>query len=249
MSTKRRLEQDSESSVEKRTLLEKDELRRKQLEAEQRLKVEREKLQRLEQLNKRALEQYQQLQTEVLEEMCSSIVQAELDRIKLIETLSNEIFDSLVREICESILDEQLFIQDMLMEVERRLRDRLVMKYYRMWKQWAAKRRAQRREALDNTPVWLQPESLEERAKQLYHPEQKVAIRYARENKRKSLVVEEEKKQKLVPIEFIINVGLKENAKSLDVEPNQHAFWKMVISWPLLENRLTLWRHKKVVNK
>ncbi|OXU28997.1 hypothetical protein TSAR_015026 [Trichomalopsis sarcophagae] len=249
VSTKRRLEQDSESSVEKKKLLEKDELRRKQLETEERLRIEREKLHRLEQLNKCTSEQYEQLQKEVLEEMCSSIVQVELDRIKLIGTLSNEIFDSLVREICESILDEQLFIQDMLIEVERRLRDRLVIKYYRMWKQWAAKRRAQRREALDNTPVWLQPQSLEERARQLYHPEQKVAIKYARENKRKSLVADEEKKQKLTPIEFIINVGLKENAKSLDVEPSQNAFWKMVISWPLLENRLTLWRHKKVVNK
>lgn len=191
---------------------------------------------------------------EVIEEECSLIVQAELNRINMINSLTEKIYDTMLDGILKSILDEQLFIQDMLIEVEHRLQDKLILKYYRIWKLWASRRRAQRREALDNTPVWLQPESLQDRARKLYTPQQKIAIEHARELKRRSRELEAEKKEKKskqTSVEFIITVGLKENSKSFEIEPNyQHIFWKLVISWPSLDNKnLTLWRHKNLVNK
>lgn len=188
----------------------------------------------------------------MIEEECSSIVRAEINRISMVNSLSEKIYDTMLDNILKSILDEQLFIQDMLIEVGRRLQDKLIIKYYRIWKLWASRRRVQRREALDNTPVWLQPESLQDRARKLYTPQQKIAIEHAREVKRRSREIErKERKAKQTSIEFIVLVGLKENMKSFEVEPsNQHTFWKLVISWPLLDNKnLTMWRHKNLVNK
>ena len=130
---------------------------------------------------------------------------AELEKIKQFESLSNNIFESLFQEICENILDEQLFIQDMLIEVSKRLQDKMIMKYFKIWKQWSIKKRAQRREALDNTPVWLQTESVEECAKKMYKPEQSLAVKYARKNKLKSTISEKSGPQH-APIEYIINV-------------------------------------------
>ena len=152
-------------------------MNKSQKDIEERLRAEKEKLRHMDLINQMTTTEYKSLECEVLAEMCATICEAEIERAHLVDSLSNQIYEGLTRELCEVILDEQLFIQDMLIEVERRLRDRLLRKYCRAWKQWAARRRAQRREALDNTPVWLQPESLEERAKKLYHPEQTVAIR------------------------------------------------------------------------
>lgn len=182
------------------------------------------------------------------------MVRLELDRINMMNSLSEKIFDNILDSILKSILDEQLFVQDMLIEVERRLKDHLILKYYRVWKLWASRRRVQRREALDNTPVWLQPETLEDRARKLYTPQQKIAIEHAREVRRRSRELEREKKDKKskqTAVEFIITVGLKENMKSFEVEPSdQHTFWKLVVSWPLLDKKnLTMWRHKNLVNK
>ncbi|XP_014219433.1 germinal-center associated nuclear protein [Copidosoma floridanum] len=246
VATKRRLE-DSRRAAEKKALTEKEELLRKQLELKYKMDAEQKRLRFLERINEQALESYDQLLKEVVAETCSEVARAELR-----ESLSNELYEEVLSEMCETVLRDQLFIQDALIEVESRLRERLVMKYYQIWKQWAARRRVQRREALDNTPVWMQPDSLQECAKKLYRPEQKIAIKYAMENKkRKSWSIEEDKKNehKYAPIQYVIYVGLKENANSLDTELRQHNFWKMVISWPFLENRLTLWRHKKLVNK
>ncbi|XP_058806337.1 germinal-center associated nuclear protein-like [Phymastichus coffea] len=249
--TKRPLENSTESSVvEKKILTDKHEILKKQFEAELRLKAERERLERLKMRIMNSFKEYDILEKEVINEVCTSIVQAELERIELIDNLSKRMFEGMLKELYKDILDEQLFMQDMLIEVERRMQDRLLLKYCRAWKQWAAKRRAQRREALDNTPVWLQSESIDDCARKFYNPQQKLAIQYARENRRKSLLeAPERKKVKHAPIAFIISVGLKENAKSFDVEMSQRNFWKMVVSWPLLENRLTPWRHKKAINK
>ena len=100
--------------------------------------------------------------------------------------MSSKIFDGLVNELCESLLDEQLFIQDMLIEVSRRQKDKLCIKYLKLWRDNVNKRRARRRQALDNTPVWLQRESFEETARKMYRPDMKLAIQYARDQRRRS---------------------------------------------------------------
>jgi hypothetical protein len=248
MPAKRRLGK-QDPCVEKKILLDKEELRKRseQLASEERSRLEREKVHRLERANEHSYTLYERLELEVTEELCSEVARAELERARLFEALAERIWEGLVKELCEAVLDEQLFLQDMLIEMERRTRDKLLLKYGKIWRERSARRRAQRREALDNTPVWLQPDSLEERAKKLYQPQQHTAITHAKDSRRRRSEAAV-RAPKRTPIEFVVNVGLKENAKSLETELGQRTFWKLVISWPVLENRLTLWRHKKLVN-
>ncbi|KAJ8678920.1 hypothetical protein QAD02_014707 [Eretmocerus hayati] len=253
---------DSASSEKRSNLSEMAEkLKKCQKEAAERLAAEREKLATIERVATAAQSEFSVLLDEIVKELCGQVAKEELHRAALIDKLSQSIYEGLFRDICATdlreLLDEQLFVQDMLIEVDRRLRDRLGLKYGKAWKV-EARRRAQCREALDNTPVWLQPESLQECAKKLFRPEQRIAIGYARELKRRSRELtdakqQEHRKPKHTPIQYVVHVGLSENARSFDalVETGagQHGFWKMAISWPLLDDRITLWRHRKLISK
>ena len=97
--------------------LDKEELLRRQQETERKLRAEQEKLRRLERVHELSVQVYETVEGEVVEETCAELVRAELDRLQLIDSLSEKLYDSILSEICTSILDEQLFIQDMLIEV------------------------------------------------------------------------------------------------------------------------------------
>ncbi|XP_015599543.1 uncharacterized protein LOC107269801 [Cephus cinctus] len=245
---------DPKSPVKKQLKIH-SEISQTKLEVEKRLQAEKIKLQKIEREKKlKAAEAeasliLKALEDDVIKDMCSSLVRKEFNKILMINKLSKKIMEDMVNQIvlesCEDILNE-IYIQQRLLEISQKIKRRLIMKYYMTWRQCASKKRRER-EALDNTPVWLQKRSVEECANLLYRPDQHLVIESMRRKKIKREV--EKPKRQMEPIEVIIHNGVKENAKYLDIEAVPNTFWKMVISWPDLEKRFLLWKHKKIMSE
>ncbi|XP_063990824.1 uncharacterized protein Xmas [Diachasmimorpha longicaudata] len=235
--TKRRSH--SEIAEEKRRQ-EDNELRQGSLACEQRL-------QEVEEDTKRYASEIEQ---EVVHDICSSVLKQLIDKVKILERLSLKMSEDLLKEViqedCKKVLDEELYIERGLEEVSKRIRTRTVMKCYRIWQRNAKKKREQRK-ALDNTPVWLPKYSLEACAKSLYRKDQDLVIQNMRRRSNKS--IDQDTLKYISPVELKIYSGLKENARTLDTDPTSIMFWKMVVSWPLLENRVLLWRYKNIMNQ
>lgn len=244
-------------SQKERTTIEVEKRQKKLKESKTNLERQKEKLQKLEykkkmqKVEKEAKEVANVVQNEVMKEICSSVVKEEIDRIAMYDVLSRDvtkvILSQVVQEICKDVLDQEIHFKKKLREIQERVKNRAIMRCYKVWRQYTFKKK-QRREALDDTPVWLQKRSIEECAKLLYHQEQDVVIKNMRRKRFKS-DTEEINKISLAPIEVIVHAGIKENLKSSDIETIPSTFWKMVISWPDLENRVVLWQHKKIMNK
>lgn len=225
----------------------------RQLEAEK-LKLEElereRKLNRYKMIEKEANEIIEELKDEVTKEICASIVKEEMDRIKMYNVLSQNITDSLVKQVvyqfCDELLSDEIRVQKQLSEISDRIRKRLLNKYFKSWRQNVSKKRRQR-EALDDTPVWLQSRTVGECARLLYTPQQDLVIDNMR-RKRFKRETTPEAQEGLAPVEYIVYAGIKENLKSSESEAAPNVFWKLVISWPELENRILLWQHKKIMN-
>lgn len=232
------------------------ELKKKKLEVQRQLEAEKLKLQELEQerrlkrIEKEAQQIIEELEDEVTKEICTSVVEKEIDKMRMYNTVSKNITKSLVNSVvlqfCEELLQEEIQVQEQLDKISERIKQRLVKKYYKSWRQNVTKKRRQR-EALDDTPVWLQHRSVSECARSLYHPQQDLVIQNMRRKRFKS-DASPSTQDSLAPVEVIIYAGIKENLKSSDNEMIPNIFWKLVISWPELENRILLWQYRKIMN-
>ncbi|XP_014600800.1 PREDICTED: uncharacterized protein LOC106785127 [Polistes canadensis] len=203
--------------------------------------------QKMQQISKDTDEIFEELIEEVIEEPCSNILQEEIKKSTMYDSLSNTILNSFLTEICDDILYEEIINYQKLEEFAKKRHERKINKYFYVWRKWALKK-TQQRKALDDTPVWLQKQSLDECAKMLYRNGQKLVI----ENMRKRHCTVEIPKSiinNLAPIEAIIYEGIKENLKSLNIHILTDLFWKLVISWPDLENRIDVWQYKKIINR
>lgn len=201
----------------------------------------------MQQISKDTDEIFEELIEEVIEEPCSNILQEEIKKSTMYDSLSNNILNSFLTEICDDILYEEIINYQKLEEFAKKRNERKINKYFYVWRTWALKK-TQQRKALDDTPVWLQKQSLDECAKMLYRNGQKLVI----ENMRKRHCTVEIPKSiinNLAPIEVIIYEGIKENLKSLNMHILTDLFWKVVISWPDLENRTDVWQYKKIINR
>lgn len=209
---------------------------------------------RMQQIEEQSEEIYNSLHVEVMQEFCSAIAKEDIDRIKMYNALSENITGNMIgevaREMCNAILTTEIANQQKLQAILRRMKNQMMARCFNAWRRFALKKRRQR-EALEDTPVWLQRQSLEECAKMLYSKQQDMVIHNMR--KRRFKQEEEEDRvpdtENLAPIEFIVRAGLKENLRLLDINPLPTVFWKLVISWPDLRNKLILWRYKTVMNK
>ncbi|XP_011305132.1 uncharacterized protein xmas [Fopius arisanus] len=217
-----------------------EELRYKSLALEERLKEIEAEIKRCEMV----------IEIEVIHDICSTILKEEIEKAKVFERLSQKVADDVLKEViheeCMRALDKELYIQKRLQEVANRIRDRMVLKYYRIWQRNSMKKREQRK-ALDNTPVWLPRYSLDACAKDLYRKDQDLVIQSMR--RRSNRTDNDDNLKYLSPVELKIYSGLKENAKTLDTDPTPITFWKLVVSWPLLEDRVLLWRYKNIMNQ
>lgn len=221
----------------------------KQIQAEKLKAQEVERENNLKRIETEAIKIEDQLIGEVTKEMCSEILKEEVEKTKMYNTLSRNIADSVLNEVIqdmsEYLLTTEIEFQNKLDKISKRIKQRIVKKYYRTWWQNVTKKKRQRN-ALDDTPVWLQTRTVSECAKLLYHPEQDLVIKNMRIKKFKS--DPEPPKEILAPVEVIIYAGIKENLKSSYNEVIPSVFWKLVISWPELENQILLWQHKKIMN-
>lgn len=209
---------------------------------------------RMRQIEEQSEEMYNSLHTEVTQEFCSAIAKEDIGRIRMYDALSekvtNDVIGELTREMCDAILTTEIANQQKLQAILLRVKNQMMAKCFNAWRRYTLKKRRQRL-ALEDTPVWLQRQSLEECAKMLYSREQDVVIR----NMRKRRLEQEEEVQhaddteNLAPVEFIVRAGIRENLRLLDVNPSPNVFWKLVISWPDLSNKAVLWRYKKVMNE
>lgn len=225
-------------------------------EQETREKAKLEKLEharRMQQVEEQSEEIYNSLHAEVTHEFCSAIAREEIDRIKIYDTLSRRILSEMIGEVthemCDATLTAEIDHQRKLQAMSLRIKNRVIVRCVNIWKQHVLRKKRQRA-ALEDTPVWLQRHSVEETARMLYTKEQEIAIRNMRKKRRSEPEdVAAGTTETLAPIEVIVYTGIKENARSLDVDPPSNVYWKLVISWPDLANRAVLWYHKKVMNE
>lgn len=210
-----------------------------------------EQAKKLRQIEEQSEKIYNSLYAEVIDELCSAIVREEIDRINLYDSLSNKITIDIINEttyeMCNIILTTEISHQEKLSAMLSRIKNRVIVKCFNAWKQYVLKKKRQRK-ALENTPVWLQKHSVEECAKMLYSKEQEIVI----DNMRKKRCETQDvmtNTENLTPIEMITYVGIKENLRLLDINPSSNMFWKLVISWPDLSNKLVLWNYKKIINQ
>lgn len=192
---------------------------------------------------------YSSLQSEIVDDICSFVVKNEMQI--MYKVLSEDIFENMLEDIlqdvCKEIRKEEIFIQKSLCEIRKKRKRRISDKYCKLWKGHVSKRKI-RRKALDDTPIWLQKQSLEDCAKSLYCKQQDAVV----ENmckKRLKLSLNHLQRSNDVPIEDVVYVGIKENIKPFDNEIRPNMFWKMAVSWPYLENRVVLHQRKNIINK
>ncbi|KAF7989665.1 hypothetical protein HCN44_008339 [Aphidius gifuensis] len=193
-----------------------------------------------------------EMETDVVHEICSTVLNKELEKIKLRDNTSNKILNDVIDEYildnCKIILDKEIELQTNLHNVEKKIKNRVMMKYFKLWCQFVMKKKSQRK-ALDNTPVWLPKKSLQEYASSLYRKDQDLVIQSMRRKSLKTQNNNDIQMKYLEPIETKIYTGLKENLKTLDIELSPLIFWKMLISWPQMDNRALLMRHKKIMSQ
>ncbi|KMQ91145.1 protein xmas-2 [Lasius niger] len=216
-------------------------------------KVKLEKLEhmrKMQQIEEQSKEIYNSLYEEIVHEFCSDIVRENIEKIKMYDTLSEKIlFDmtgEIIHEICKVVLTEEINHQQKLQAMLSRIKNRVVVKCFNAWKQYTSRKKRQRK-ALEDTPVWLQRQSVEENARMLYSKEQEVVMQNMREKQHQ--LEDITSMETLAPIEVIAYAGIKENLRLLDISPLTDIFWKLVISWPDLGNRTVLWHYKKVMNE
>lgn len=244
-----------EENRKKRAL---EEERRKKLEAkesEERRKLEEEKKRQEERdeimkdIEKKSCEICKSVEEGVVRDICDEIVKEELERIRICETLGKNVFDSLLEDVIAEVsmeqLKEELAMLKALKDIRDRIKKRQTLRYFNIWRRLTKKRERQR-EALENTPVWIQPMSLAKRARSLYEPGQELVIEIMCSKKQKIQKPEPEKPRP-VPIEVVAYCGLTENFKKSDTIVQPVIFWKLVISWPCLDDKIVIRIQKDIV--
>lgn len=216
-----------------------------------RAQLELEKEETMRRIERETNELYAQLEKQLVEDVCKRVIREELDRINLYDNMSKqfleEILDECIGQDCENILEHAFFVHQKLEQMAKRARNRIILKYYKIWRDFT-RRKKQQRGALDQTPVWLQKVSVQECAKSLYREHQRSAIENMR-RKRLKLSHENHELEYLEPIESKIYDGIRENARMLDAQLQPNVFWKMLISWPSMENRPIFSRYKKMMKE
>ncbi|CAL7946627.1 unnamed protein product [Xylocopa violacea] len=206
---------------------------------------------RLQQVDKAAEEILNTLQEEVVQSCCSTMVTEEMEKIHILNTfnedIANKILNDVTSEICDSTLKEELVTAKKLYEMSTKMKNRVIIRYFNIWKLNALKKKQQRK-ALECTPVWLQKRSSNECAKLLYSTKQGLVIKNMRTRQDEQKYVTPYSNY-LAPIEFIIYTGIKENFKFIDINTQFNYFWKLIISYPNLHNKTVLWHHKKIMNE
>ncbi|KAG5327353.1 XMAS2 protein, partial [Pseudoatta argentina] len=208
------------------------------------------RMQRIEEQSERI---YNSLHAEVMNEFCSIIAKQDIDKIEMYNTLSKRILSDMIgevtHEICDTILTAEIEQQKKLQAMLLRIKNRVIVKCVKIWKQYVLRKKRQRA-ALEDTPVWLQRHSVEETARMLYTKEQEVVMQnICKRRGEQPEDVAANTTETLAPIEIIVYAGIKENIRSLDLESLPNVYWKLVISWPDLANKAVLWYHKKVMNE
>ncbi|XP_029154907.1 uncharacterized protein LOC114927992 [Nylanderia fulva] len=231
----------------------KEQVREEEIIIQKKLEAEKAKLEharKMQWIEEQSKEIYNSLYEETAYEFCSIIAKEDVQEIKMYEILSEKILsdmtDEVLREICSAELIAEIDRQRKLEAVASRIKNRVVIKCLDAWKLYVSRKRRQR-EALEDTPVWLQRHTVKENARMLYSKEQEVAIRNMREKQRR--LKDLKGRETLAPVEVIAYVGIKENLRLLDINLLADLFWKLVISWPDLANRTILWHYKKVMNE
>ncbi|XP_012234815.1 uncharacterized protein xmas [Linepithema humile] len=207
---------------------------------------------RMQQLDEQSEEIYNSLHAEVTRELCSAVAREDIDRIKMYDTLSKRILgdmvDEVTREMCDAVLATEIENQRKLQAMLLKIKNRVILKCFNIWKQYVSKRKHQRK-ALEDTPVWLQRQSVEECARMLYSKQQKIVVQNMRMKPSEPEDATSNSTSPEKSIEVIVYAGIRENLRLLDINPSPNIFWKLVISWPDLSNRTMLWHHKKTMNQ
>lgn len=216
-----------------------------------RLKLEHVK--RMQRIEEQSEEIYNNLQAELMHEFCSAIARQEIDRIEMYDALSRRILTDMISEVthemCDATLTAEIEQQRKLEAMLLRIKNRAILKCVNIWKQYVSRKKRQRA-ALEDTPVWLQRHSVKETARMLYTKGQEIVMRNMRKRgRREQEDIAAGTTETLAPIEVIAYAGIKENIRLLDIDPLPNVYWKLVISWPDLVNKVVLWYHKKVMNE
>lgn len=243
--------------TKERTVFSKDEQRDVTSKAEKQKEIAKSKeLEKLEQakrtrkIEERTKEIYNSLQAEVVHEFCSAVAKESIDKIEMYNILSRKVLSDMIDEVTYEMCDVALSAEikhQQLQAIALRIENKKIRKCFIAWKRHVLKKKRQRK-ALEDTPVYLQKQSVEECARMLYSKEQEIVIRNMcrKRDRTESSTTGDEN---LAPIEIIVYAGIKENLRLLDINFLPKIFWKLVISWPDLANRPVLWHYKKTMNE
>ncbi|XP_008553105.1 uncharacterized protein LOC103575191 [Microplitis demolitor] len=218
-------------------------------EKKKKQKEEEERAQVLKKIDKAAEQIAKEIEQEVINDLSATVLKEVIEESKLIDKHCEKIYENLLNQVindcCRSILQHELYIERKVKELSERVKNRIVCKYVKIWRKRVIRGKFQRK-ALDNTPVWLPHQSLGQCAKSMYNKEQKLAI----ELMRNRLLSDDSDDRKYIdPVEVTAYQGIKENSKTLDIETTPVSYWKMIISWPSLEQRPLLRRYQKIMNQ
>lgn len=242
----------SEMAKERNVFPKRDQKTQEEAEAEKARLEKLEHARRMQRIEEQSEEIYNSLHAEVTHEVCSAIARQEIDRIEMYDTLSRRILSEMISEVtcemCDAALTAEIEQQRKLEAMLLRIKNRVILRCVNTWKQYASRKKRQR-VALEDTPVWLQRHSVEETARMLYTKEQEIAMRNMRKRRGEPEDVAAGTAETLAPVEVIAYAGVKENVRSLEIDPQPNVYWKLVISWPDLANRAVLWYHKKMMNE
>ncbi|CAD6241347.1 GSCOCG00002673001-RA-CDS [Cotesia congregata] len=191
-----------------------------------------------------------ELEQDVINTLSATVLKEVIEESKIFERNCQKIFenilDHVINDNCRSILDNELYIEKKVEELSKRVKKRIVCKYVKIWQKKVIRNRVQRR-ALENTPVWLSHQSLKQCAKNMFSKEQKLVIELMRN--RYTPKDSCDSRKFIDPVEVTAYLGIKENAKTLDIETTPISYWKMIISWPLLDQRPLLRRYQKIMTE
>ncbi|XP_066595706.1 putative leucine-rich repeat-containing protein DDB_G0290503 isoform X2 [Prorops nasuta] len=203
-------------------------------------------------IEKNALHIFKDLENQVIQDYCSIIVKEQLNDLDIYKTLSKKIMEKIIIEIvdeeCNQFLNKEIVVLERLRKVSERIQNRLMLKYFNIWKQYIIQEKKQQIKALENTPVWLQSVTLQERAKLLYHPFMKNMREKTKEEEIIPQLLCAQNSCTQTPIEIIVYAGIKDNLKSLDTAYVGNLFWKLIISWPDSENKPIIWQKKRLLS-
>uniref|UniRef100_A0A1B0DJT6 Germinal-center associated nuclear protein n=1 Tax=Phlebotomus papatasi TaxID=29031 RepID=A0A1B0DJT6_PHLPP len=172
-----RLKREQEEKERKRK--EREEELRKMKEEEDELRAQRAKLEeqvmKARKIDRISKETFDEILQEVAEEECEKAAEEEIELYRVIQENIEEVSQQIIEEVTDE-LAERIVCEEYIVKRSRLVRDiRKLSKCFNAWRQFTLEK-INRRNIINNTPIWLPTETLEKQVENFRHPHQDATI-------------------------------------------------------------------------